>query len=149
MKTGVFISVTRPILKKIFNYGLATIFSKSGGATWYRLIDPRFTDSSWRRLNLPHDWAVELPLPMPTTGMWNHMDSNRSAACSGNQHRLVSPAFHRLPRPIRVCGFQLQFDGVFRNATVWVNGFHGHASQWLYRVNRRYYRCSQGLSGTT
>src|SRR6185312_14961651 len=46
--------------EKDFNYSIATIFSKSGAA--YRTaIDPRFNDSSWRKLNLPHDWAVELP----------------------------------------------------------------------------------------
>ena len=24
-------------------------------------IDPKFVDKDWRKLNLPHDWAVELP----------------------------------------------------------------------------------------
>ncbi|HWH64093.1 MAG TPA: hypothetical protein VNS50_12500, partial [Ginsengibacter sp.] len=45
---------------KDFNYSTKTIFSKSGngGGT---AIDPRFNDSSWRTLDVPHDWAVELP----------------------------------------------------------------------------------------
>ncbi|HEX5654218.1 MAG TPA: hypothetical protein VFX58_14150, partial [Chitinophagaceae bacterium] len=45
---------------KDFNYTIATIFSKSGGAA-RTAIDPRFNDSAWRTLDLPHDWAVELP----------------------------------------------------------------------------------------
>lgn len=45
---------------KDFNYSIATIFSKSGGAAG-TAIDARFNDSSWKMLNLPHDWAVELP----------------------------------------------------------------------------------------
>src|SRR5688572_13859376 len=45
---------------KDFNYSIATIFSKSGGAAG-TAIDPRFKDSAWRKLNLPHDWAIELP----------------------------------------------------------------------------------------
>ena len=45
---------------KDFNYSIKTIFSKSGGAAG-TAIDLRFNDSSWRSLNLPHDWAVELP----------------------------------------------------------------------------------------
>src|SRR5215467_11455089 len=45
---------------KDFNYGVANIFSKSGGA-YGTAIDPRFNDSSWESLDLPHDWAVELP----------------------------------------------------------------------------------------
>src|SRR5258705_2750738 len=45
---------------KDFNYSLVTIFSKTGEAQ-KTAIDPRFNDSGWRNLNLPHDWAVELP----------------------------------------------------------------------------------------
>ena len=46
--------------EKDFNYGLETVFAKSGGAS-NTAIEPRFKDSLWRSLNLPHDWAVELP----------------------------------------------------------------------------------------
>src|SRR5687768_9677742 len=43
-----------------FNYGVANIFAKSG-ATTGTALGTNFSDSGWRRLNLPHDWAVELP----------------------------------------------------------------------------------------
>lgn len=46
--------------EKDFNYSIATIFSKSGGA-FDTAIDPRFKDSAWRTLDLPHDRAVKLP----------------------------------------------------------------------------------------
>jgi beta-galactosidase len=46
--------------EKDFNYSIATVFSKSGGA-FGTAIEPRFKDSAWRTLDLPHDWAVELP----------------------------------------------------------------------------------------
>src|ERR1700733_2486867 len=45
---------------KDFNYSLETIFSKTGKGKG-TAIDAAFDDSSWRRLQLPHDWAVELP----------------------------------------------------------------------------------------
>src|SRR5260221_7644760 len=45
---------------KDFNYSLVTIFSKTGAARG-TAIDSRFNDSTWRNLDLPHDWAVELP----------------------------------------------------------------------------------------
>src|SRR5450432_4143594 len=45
---------------KDFNFGVATIFSKSGKSE-RTAIDPRFKDNDWRTLQLPHDWAVELP----------------------------------------------------------------------------------------
>ncbi len=108
--------------EKDFNYGLRTVFSKSGGAVG-TAIDPAFNDSSWRVLNLPHDWAVELPFtpsdskeveshgfkPLgaayPATSIaWYRKHFNLSAADSGRR-------------------YELQFDGIFRDALVWVNGF--------------------------
>src|SRR5579864_3151372 len=46
--------------EKDFNYNLTNIFSKSGNGN-KTAIDVRFNDTTWRKLNLPHDWAVELP----------------------------------------------------------------------------------------
>jgi len=48
---------------KDFNYGLTTIFSKTGNAPG-TAIDPRLKDENWRSLDLPHDWAVELPFAL-------------------------------------------------------------------------------------
>jgi beta-galactosidase len=45
---------------KDFKYGVANIFSKSGGA-YETAIDPNFVDTGWTNLNLPHDWAIEVP----------------------------------------------------------------------------------------
>ena len=42
---------------KDFNYSISNIFSKTGAAV-NTAIDPRFDDSKWRKLDLPHDWAV-------------------------------------------------------------------------------------------
>ena len=33
-------------------------FAKSGD---FKFATEKFDDSKWRQLNLPHDWAVELP----------------------------------------------------------------------------------------
>src|SRR5690606_23451602 len=100
-----------------------TIFSKSGGA-FGTAIDPRFEDSTWRSLHVPHDWAVELPFVnvddddvtshgykpvggrFPETSIgWYRKKFSVERADSGNR-------------------FQLQFDGVFRDANFWVNGFY-------------------------
>jgi beta-galactosidase len=108
---------------KDFNYSLATIFSKTGGVKG-TAIDPAFNDSSWSTLQLPHDWAVELPFvhsasenvtahgykpvggAFPNTSIgWYRKRFSLSGSDSG----------HR---------FQLQFDGVFRDAAVWINGFY-------------------------
>jgi beta-galactosidase len=58
--------------EKDFQYSLATVFAKSGGAAG-TAIDPRYNDSSWRSLHVPHDWAVELPfVKHPDFGVESH-----------------------------------------------------------------------------
>src|SRR5215204_5284213 len=51
---------------KDFNYSIVTIFSKSGAAPG-TAIDPKFKDTGWRTVDLPHDWAVELPFVNSTS----------------------------------------------------------------------------------
>ena len=106
-----------------FNYSISTIFSKSGAAPG-TAIDPKFDDKKWRNLDLPHDWAVELPFVykdnfdvqshgykpvgglFPETSIgWYRKHFTVAAADSGQR-------------------FQLQFDGVFRDAEFWLNGFY-------------------------
>ena len=108
---------------KDFNYSIPTIFSKSGNARG-TAIDPPFKDSAWRTLDLPHDWAVELPFVnvqsfeveshgfkpigglFPETSIgWYRKHFTISSADSGSR-------------------FQIQFDGIFRNASIWLNGFY-------------------------
>lgn len=109
--------------EKDFNYSIATIFSKSGSAA-NTAIDPKFNDSKWRTVNVPHDWAVELPFVykdnfdlmahgykpvgglFPETSVgWYRKHFTIAAADSGQR-------------------FQLQFDGIFRDANIWLNGFY-------------------------
>lgn len=108
--------------EKDFNYSIATIYSKSGGSA-KTAADRQFNDKNWRTLDLPHDWAVELPFVnsddfsvmahgyKPVGGLypetsigWYRKHFSVSSADSGQR-------------------FQLQFDGIFRNANIWVNGF--------------------------
>lgn len=107
---------------KDFNYGLAVIYSKSL-SNRNTAIDEKFNDSSWRTVNLPHDWAVELPFiessnddveqhgykPLgglfPETSIgWYRKHFSVSSKDSGQR-------------------FIIRFDGVFRDACFWVNGF--------------------------
>jgi beta-galactosidase len=45
---------------KDFNYTIVNIFSKTGKGEGTP-IDPHFKDKAWRTIQLPHDWAIELP----------------------------------------------------------------------------------------
>ncbi|MBK8967944.1 MAG: glycosyl hydrolase 53 family protein [Lewinellaceae bacterium] len=109
--------------EKDFNYSLATVFSKSGGAAG-TAIDPKFNDSLWRTLNLPHDWAVELPFVYdPAFNVMAHgykpVGGNYPATSIGWYRKHFRVAEADLGKR-----FEIQFDGVFRDAEFWVNGFY-------------------------
>jgi beta-galactosidase len=108
---------------KDFNYSTKTIFSKSGGAAG-TAIDARFNDSSWRTLNLPHDWAVELPF----VKVDNFDVESHGYKPVGGLFPATSIGWYRKHFTVAKADsggrFQLQFDGVFRDANVWINGFY-------------------------
>ncbi len=108
--------------EKDFNYTITNIFSKSGAAA-KTAIDPKLDDSKWRKLDLPHDWAVELPFVYkdnfdvmahgykPVGGLFPETSIGWY-----RKHFMVAKADSGQR-------FQLQFDGIFRDANIWVNGF--------------------------
>ena len=83
-----------------------------GGDLSYVAYD--FDDSGWRRVNLPHDWAIEGPF--------------NSGGVSGGMGRLPSPgiAWYRkkLDIPASDVGKSiiLEVDGAMSYSTVWLNG---------------------------
>lgn len=108
--------------EKDFNYSLATIFSKSGGAAG-TAIDPAYNDSSWRKLDIPHDWAVELPFV-------NHAGfdvQSHGYKPVGGYFPETSIGWYRKKFSVASSDsgshFNIQFDGIFRNANIWINGF--------------------------
>jgi beta-galactosidase len=109
--------------EKDFNYSIATIFAKSGGV-YGTAIDPRFRDSSWRLLDLPHDWAVELPF----VNVDNRDVESHGYKPVGGLFPETSIGWYRKHFTVASADsgsrFQVQFDGIFRNATIWLNGFY-------------------------
>jgi beta-galactosidase len=80
----------------------------------------KFNDNSWRTLDLPHDWAVELPFD-------KNSDESHGFKPVGPGFRKNSIGWYRrtfdLPAADAGKRIWLTFDGVFRDATVWVNGW--------------------------
>jgi len=109
--------------EKDFNYGLRTVFSKSGGGAGTAL-DPNFKDSGWRSLNLPHDWAVELPF----VNVSSFEVESHGYKPVGGMFPETSIGWYRKHFAVNASDsgkrFQLQFDGVFRDAQFWINGFY-------------------------
>jgi len=108
---------------KDFNYGITAIFSKSG-KTDKTALDMKFNDADWRTLNLPHDWAVELPFEnSPSFDVESH-----GYKPVGGLYPETSIGWYRkhfiTNKKDSGQRFQIQFDGIFRDANIWVNGFY-------------------------
>ena len=82
---------------------------------------PEFDDRGWRVLNLPHDWAVEVPFNERGSGSHGYkaIGKNFPEASVGWYRRTFFIPASDLGRHIAV-----EFDGVFRDSQVWVNGFY-------------------------
>ena len=93
-------------------------FSKSGD---FEFATAKFDDSSWRSLNLPHDWAVELPFV--------HDDEQQSHGYKplGRRYPETSIGWYRRTFDISQedSGRRISvlFDGAFRDALVFLNGY--------------------------
>jgi beta-galactosidase len=121
-----------------FNYGRAVLFAKSGEAGG--AVDPAFDDSSWRTLDLPHDWAVEQDfVKVDDEDVMAH-----GYKPIGRQFPKTTIGWYRksLVIPVADRGKRLavKFDGVFRDSQVWLNGhylgrnFSGY-SEFLFDVS--------------
>ena len=103
---------------KDFGFGQGRVFDKVG-----RLFTPsgaRFDDSGWQPVDLPHDWAVDLPF----------VDAAELVdfGCKplGRNYPETSIGWYRrvfdIPASDNGRRISIEFDGVFRNATVALNG---------------------------
>lgn len=92
-------------------------FAKTGE---FKFAKAGFDDSKWRTLDLPHDWAVELPFVRD--------DSLRSHGFKplGRRYPETSVGWYRrvfeIPESDSGRRITVEFDGAFRDALVFVNG---------------------------
>jgi beta-galactosidase len=80
-----------------------------------------FDDRAWRTLSLPHDWAVELPFD-PKGGFshgFRKMGPNFPETSVGWYRKHFNVPASDLGRKISI-----QFDGIFRDSQVWINGYY-------------------------
>ena len=93
-------------------------FSKSG---YFGFAKPDFDDAKWQALDLPHDWAVDLPFVHDDT-LQSHgykpLGRRYPETSVGWYRRMFEVTQDDLGRRI-----ELEFDGAFRDALVFVNGF--------------------------
>src|ERR1700677_2654746 len=81
-------------------------------------VQNNFDDSGWRALDLPHDWVVELPFDQ---GGDNNHGSKKIGPKLGNTIGWYRRRFD-LPAEDKGRAIWVEFDGVYRNSLVWLNG---------------------------
>ena len=105
-----------------FGYGIGSLFAKAGEAVG--AVKPDFNDSSWRTLDLPHDWAVELDfVNVPNNSVKEH-----GYKPIGRQFPATSIGWYRrsisIPASDEGRRLVLRFDGVSRDCVIWLNGHY-------------------------
>ncbi len=92
-------------------------FAKTGDFEFAKL---KFDDSKWRSLNLPHDWAVELPF------VNDDVQNSHGFKPLGRRYPETSVGWYRRTFDIAATDLgrriSVDFDGAFRSVLIWVNG---------------------------
>ena len=98
-----------PRIRDSFDFGWKFYKGDAPGAQ-----QPGFSDASWRSLDLPHDWSVEGPFVQtePSGGAGGYAPTG----IAWYRKRFRLPASYK-DRKVSV-----EFDGVYQNSEVWING---------------------------
>ena len=103
-----------------FGYGLSQVFAKTGETSGP--FEEKFNDSTWREINLPHDWAVELDFVHDK----NWVIDSHGYKPLGRQYPKTSLGWYRklftIPKSDDGKKISIEFDGVFRDCMVFLNG---------------------------
>jgi beta-galactosidase len=76
--------------------------------------NPSFDDQGWRTLNLPHDWSIE-----------GKFDKNNPAGTGGGALPGGTGWYRKtfsLADSDKIKNICIDFDGIYRNSEVWING---------------------------
>jgi len=95
------------------------IFATHGGEN-VSFVQTNYDDSAWRQLDLPHDWAVELPFNSSADGGHGYKPVGNPTFTTNN----IGWYRRTFTLPSNDAGqtLWLEFDGVYRNCLVWFNG---------------------------
>ncbi|HOL21915.1 MAG TPA: glycoside hydrolase family 2 TIM barrel-domain containing protein [bacterium] len=94
-----------------------------------------YNDSSWQKIKLPHDWSIEGPFSkenyIPAVMVANHLearaDSYLPKGIGWYRKEIDRNSFDSEGKTVYI-----EFEGVFRNSTLWVNGYKAGNHPWGY-----------------
>ncbi len=109
---------------KDYGFGMGQAdFAKTGD---FKLAKTDFDDTDWRALDLPHDWAVELPFVHDDHGDGDANNRGHGYKPLGRRYPETSIGWYRrsfdIPASDRGRRIWIEFDGAMRDAILWVNG---------------------------
>jgi len=98
-----------PRMRESFDFGWKFIRGDASGAQ-----NPAFDDSSWRSIDLPHDWSIEEPVgeKEPSGGAGGYFPTG----IGWYRKQFDLPEFCKDRKII------IEFDGIYQNSEVWING---------------------------
>ena len=109
--------------EKDFDYSKTALLHKSNVFAT-TIVNPKFVDTAWTKVNVPHDWVVELPF---VKSEQVEMDSHGYKPVGG-AYPETSIGWYRKHFTVDKAKsnkrFEIQFDGIYRNAEIWLNGFY-------------------------
>jgi beta-galactosidase len=128
------LSVTQYSFSQAFNKPISSGRNISFDANWSfkkdKNIDAKaanFNDADWRKLDVPHDWSIE---DLPTNGTDTILGPFTKKAIGKNATAFTEggTAWYRktftLDKTSKGEVVFIQFDGVYMNSDVWINGHH-------------------------
>ncbi len=107
-------------ITKDFGFGGGQTFAKAGSGPGP--IQPNYDDGAWRSVNLPHDWVVEEDFVHNDDGLYVQHGSKPT----GRKFPDFAVGWYRrtfnIPAGDKGKRLSVEFDGVFRDSLVWLNG---------------------------
>lgn len=104
---------------KDFGFGVSGMGYLAKAGSGEGAVAAGFGDSSWEEVNLPHDWAVTLPFTP-------NSDQGHGFKALGRSFPENSIGWYRkkfnVSNEMMGKRIAIQFDGIYRNAQVWLNG---------------------------
>lgn len=140
----ILLNSTAPILGQtitrdtLFNFDWKFYLGDVAGAE-----NPKFNDADWRKLDLPHDWSIE-DLAITDTSNGRVISGPFDSKAIGGNHTGFTVGgtgwyrkHFRLHESDSGKTVYINFDGVYMNSDIWINGHHvgyqpyGYTPFWL------------------
>jgi len=122
-----------------FDFGIDQRTYAKAGTKVATAAAPDFDDSDWQEVQLPHDWAIDLPFvdnPNPPPLGEDDPKAAHGFKPLGREHPGTSVGWYRrnldLPADLAGKRLSLEFDGAFRDVMVLLNGFIVHEHEGGY-----------------